>query len=108
MKNFNFSLPTNVHFGRGQIEALPRVIAEHGSRVLLVYGGGSIKKNGLYEQISKLLHDNGIFFQELSGVQPNPRVASVRAGAALCRATTAGRILRGFRPPTCEAAVGSL
>lgn len=85
MKNFNFSLPTNVHFGRGQIEALPRVIAEHGSRVLLVYGGGSIKKNGLYEQISKLLHDNGIFFQELSGVQPNPRVASVRAGAALCR-----------------------
>ncbi len=85
MRNFNFSLPTNVHFGRGQIEALPRAIAEHGSRVLLVYGGGSIKKNGLYEQISKLFEDNGIFFKELAGVQPNPRVASVRAGAALCR-----------------------
>ena len=85
MRNFAFALPTNVHFGRGKIEVLPRAISEYGSRVLLVYGGGSIKKSGLYDQIIKLFEENKIFYKELSGVQPNPRVASVRAGAALCR-----------------------
>ncbi|WP_346353193.1 iron-containing alcohol dehydrogenase [Azotosporobacter soli] len=85
MKNFTFSLPTVVHFGEGQVQTLPQTIRLHGSRVLLVYGGGSIKRSGLYATITGLLQENGIFFQELPGVQPNPRVTSVRAGVALCR-----------------------
>lgn len=85
MKNFNFSLPTQIYFGQGQLAQLPQAIKEHGSRVLLVYGGGSIKRSGLHREISELLQANGIFFCELSGVQPNPRISSVRAGAALCR-----------------------
>lgn len=85
MRNFVFSTPTTILFGKGQLEKLGKEIKKYGSRVLLVYGGGSIKKTGLYDKLTGILTENGIFFQELSGVQPNPRVSSVRAGAALCR-----------------------
>ena len=85
MKNFVLSMPTTILFGKGQMEKLGGEIKKYGSRVLLVYGGGSIKKSGLYDKVIGALKDNGIFFKELSGVQPNPRISSVRAGAALCR-----------------------
>ena len=54
MENFIYSIPTKVFFGRNMLEKLPECILEFGSRVLLVYGGGSIKKTGLYEKILKL------------------------------------------------------
>ena len=82
MKNFILSMPTTILFGKGQMEKLGGEIKKYGSRVLLVYGGGSIKKSGLYDKVIGALKDNGIFFKELSGVQPNPRISSVRAGAA--------------------------
>ncbi|MEG0451417.1 MAG: iron-containing alcohol dehydrogenase, partial [Lysinibacillus sp.] len=63
---------------------LPNVLNEFGKNVLLVYGGGSIKRNGLYDTIQELLGKDFNLF-ELSGVEPNPRVSTVRKGAELCR-----------------------
>lgn len=51
MNNFNFCVPTDIRFGRGQIECLPEELTRYGKRVLLVYGGGSIKTTGLYERV---------------------------------------------------------
>ena len=72
MLNFRYSIPTKIFFGRDQIEVLAKQIKEYGSRVLLVYGGGSIKKSGLYHKIVDLFNHNDISFWELSGVEPNP------------------------------------
>lgn len=83
MENFQFHIPTDIRFGRGQIETLPAVIQALGRRVLLVYGGGSVKRTGLYDMVKDLLRDRKIL--ELSGVAPNPRVDSVREGVRLCR-----------------------
>ena len=85
MLNFNYSIPTKIFFGRDQIEVLAKQIKEYGTRVLLVYGGGSIKKIGLYAKIVEILNQNDINFWELSGVEPNPRITSVRQGIELCK-----------------------
>ena len=52
MNNFVFHAPTKIYFGKGQIENLPEILKEYGENVLLTYGGGSIKKNGIYEKCS--------------------------------------------------------
>lgn len=85
MNSFVFQMPTKVYFGEGQITHLPDELKQLGTKVLLVYGGGSIKKSGLYQKITTLMEQAGIEFAELSGVDPNPRLASVEAGAALCK-----------------------
>jgi len=83
MNNFMYHVYTDVRFGKDQINTLPELIAPLGRKVLLVYGGGSIKKNGIYDKIQELLSDCEVF--ELSGIEPNPKIESVRAGAALCK-----------------------
>lgn len=85
MINFNYSIPTEIFFGKNQIEVLATEIKKYGSRVLLTYGGGSIKKIGLYDKVIAILKNNNIEFRELSGIEPNPRVTSVREGVELCR-----------------------
>lgn len=85
MHNFIYSIPTKVYFGSGQIEHLPAILKPYGTKILLVYGGGSIKKIGLYDKVISLLQDNNISFSELSGVEPNPRVSTVRRGIAICQ-----------------------
>lgn len=85
MLNFNYSIPTKIFFGKGQIEVLGREIKKYGSKVLLTYGGGSIKKNGIYDKATKILKKNGIEFWELGGIEPNPRITSVRDGIKICR-----------------------
>lgn len=85
MKDFNYSIPTKIFFGVDKINVLGSQIKNYGSRVLLVYGGGSIKKNGLYNKVIENLKENNISFWELPGVDPNPRVTSVRKGVDLCR-----------------------
>lgn len=85
MLNFNFQVPTRIIFGRDRIEELGKEILKYGSRVLLVYGGGSIKQIGLYDRVVQVLTSSGISYVELSGVKPNPRISSVREGVKLCR-----------------------
>lgn len=85
MLNFNYNIPTKVFFGEGKIEVLGKQIKKHGSRVLLAYGGGSIKKTGIYDEVVKILRENNIPYYELSGIEPNPRVESVEEGVKICR-----------------------
>lgn len=85
MKNFNFDTVTKILFGQGKVAEMVPEIKAHGSRVLLAYGSGSIKKIGLYDVVVKLLKTNDIEFVELNNIQPNPRMSSVREGVQLCR-----------------------
>lgn len=82
--NFTYNTPTKLIFGKGVIKGLPEVIAGFGKNVLLTYGGGSIKKTGLYDKVKGLLKDFNIV--ELSGIEPNPKYdPSVITGAKLCK-----------------------
>lgn len=86
MENFIFSIPTTAYFGRGQIENLGKAIRHFGgSKVLLAYGGGSVKRNGIHEAAVAQLRKAELDFVELDGIQPNPRVESVNKGIALYR-----------------------
>lgn len=85
MKNFVFHNPVKVLFGRGMLDHLPQELAAFGPKILLVYGGGSIKRTGLYDRVTALLvqADKTVF--ELSGVMPNPRTEKVYEGIDICR-----------------------
>jgi len=86
MDNFIYSIPTTAYFGKGKITILGETIKAHGgSKVLLAYGGGSIKKNGIYEAILEQFGKAGLAHVELSGIQPNPRVESVEEGIGIYR-----------------------
>lgn len=83
MNNFTFKIPTDIRFGKDQIECLPEELEKYGKNVLLVYGGGSIKRNGIYDKLTELLKDFNVY--ELSGIEPNPKLTSVEKGASLCK-----------------------
>ena len=85
MNAFQFQNPTKILFGQGQIEKLGEQVKEFGQKVLLVYGGGSIKKSGLYNRVMDQLNAIGASVYELSGIEPNPRLTSVNKGIELCR-----------------------
>ena len=79
MENFVFHASTEMFFGKDQINNLPDILNRYGKNVLLAYGGGSIKRNGIYDKVLSLLPDFNIF--ELEGIEPNPRIGTVRRGA---------------------------
>ena len=84
MQNFDYMTPTRLLFGKESIVKLPEVMRPLGKRVVLTYGGGSIKKLGLYDRVKELLKDFDII--ELSGIQPNPKYdPSVLEGVRLCK-----------------------
>ena len=86
MNSFTFSYPTKVYFGEGALaQALPGELAKAGQTVMLAYGGGSIKKNGVYDAVMEQLNAAGKRVVELSGIMPNPTYAKVQEGAALAR-----------------------
>ncbi|MBQ3378361.1 MAG: iron-containing alcohol dehydrogenase [Clostridia bacterium] len=92
MQNFDYMTPTRLIFGRDSIEKLPEVIGALGKKVLLTYGGGSIKKMGLYDKVKELLSDFEIY--ELSGIQPNPKYdPSVLDGVKICKEQNIDAIL---------------
>ncbi|RKO63333.1 iron-containing alcohol dehydrogenase [Caldibacillus debilis] len=85
MDSFVFQNPTKLIFGRGQIQALRDEIPKYGKKLLLVYGGGSIKRNGLYDEVMQILKEIGAEVFELPGVEPNPRITTVRKGVDICK-----------------------
>lgn len=85
MINFNYSIPTRIFFGKDKIEVLGEQIKNYGSKVLLVYGSGSIKRNGIYDKVVSIFNENDISFWELPGVEPNPRIDTVKKGADICK-----------------------
>ena len=78
--DFTYSNPTRLHFGKNSLEKLNDELQNFGDNILLTYGGGSIKKTGLYDQIIQILEDNGKNIIELSGVMPNPTSDKLREG----------------------------
>lgn len=84
MQNFDYMTPTRLIFGRDAIAKLPEVMTQFGKKILLTYGGGSIKKIGLYQKVLEIL--KGYDIVELSGIQPNPKYdPSVLDGVRLCK-----------------------
>ena len=107
MENFVFHAPTQIYFGKGEIENLPNILKKYGKNVLLAYGGGSIKKNGIYDKVCELLKDFNI--SELSGIEPNPRIGTVRKGIEICRENNIDVILAvgGGSTIDCSKAIGA-
>ena len=84
MQNFDYMTPTRLIFGRDAIAKLPEMMTQFGKKILLTYGGGSIKKNGLYQKVLEML--KGYDIVELPGIQPNPKYdPSVLDGVRLCK-----------------------
>lgn len=85
MNSFVYDIPVKVYFGENQLGNLGAELKKFGNRVLLTYGGGSIKRSGLYGQITEEIKKAGLELYELSGIEPNPRIDSVRKGAQICK-----------------------
>ncbi|MFW5992465.1 MAG: iron-containing alcohol dehydrogenase, partial [Halanaerobiaceae bacterium] len=85
MENFVFQNKTKIIFGKGTEEQVGNETKEYSKNILLHYGGGSIKKYGLYQKVMESLNDAGINVTELGGVQPNPRLSLVKEGIEICR-----------------------
>lgn len=85
MLDFTYNISTKILFGKNKIQHLGDEIEPYGKKALLVYGGGSIKKTGVYKLVINALRRNALVFHELSGVQPNPRISLVRQGVDICK-----------------------
>ena len=86
MENFVYEYPTKVYFGKGAArQHLSNILSAYGSNVLLAYGGGSIKKNGVYDEIAGILKESGKTVTEFTGIMSNPTWEKVREGAKLAR-----------------------
>ena len=85
MNSFVYNIPTKVYFGENQLGNLGPELRKFGTRVLLTYGGGSIKRIGLYDKVLAELQRAEMEVFELSGIEPNPRIESVRKGVAICK-----------------------
>ncbi|MBB6635207.1 iron-containing alcohol dehydrogenase [Cohnella thailandensis] len=93
MNSFAFQNPTKIIFGQGTVRQLGKEAAAYGNKALLVYGGGSIKKTGLYDQVLSQLKEHGIEAFELAGIEPNPRLSTVHKGIDICRKNGIGFVL---------------
>ena len=85
MNNFIYDVPTKIYFGENAVDNLNTEIKNYGKHVLLCYGGGSIKKSGLYDTVIAQLKKAQCEVFELGGIEPNPRIDSVREGAKICK-----------------------
>lgn len=93
MLNYIHNIPTKILFGKGMISKLAEVLRPFGKNVLLTYGGGSIKKTGLYDKVMDILSDEGFTVTECGGIEPNPRIESVERGVKLCKENSIDVIL---------------
>lgn len=93
MENFEFCNPTRIIFGRGTEARVGAETAVYSRKILLHFGGGSIKKSGLYDRITASLKAAGVEWVELAGVKPNPRLSLVHEGVALCKKHKLGLVL---------------
>ncbi|XOQ51920.1 MAG: Long-chain-alcohol dehydrogenase 2 [Succiniclasticum sp.] len=91
--DFSYCNPTKLYFGEHALEHLPEELKKYGDNVLLVYGGGSIKKNGIYDDVMKVLKETGKNITEISGVMPNPTAAKLKEGVQIARDAKADFIL---------------
>lgn len=85
MNDFTFHNPVKLIFGKNQLSKLQQELPQYGTKVLVVYGSGSIKANGLYDEVMHVLHEIEMEVHEFGGVEPNPRVTTARRAAEICK-----------------------
>lgn len=100
--NFTYYNPTKLYFGGGSVASLRDELPKYGPNIVLVYGGGSIKKNGIYDQVTAILKDCGKNVAEISGVMPNPTLPKVLEGVELCRRHRADFLLAVGGGSVCD------
>lgn len=100
--NFTYCNPTKLYFGKESIKGLNKELPKYGKNVLLVYGGGSIKKSGIYDEIVKILKDNRKEIFEDAGVMPNPTVEKLNEGVDIARKSKADFILAVGGGSVCD------
>lgn len=104
--NFEYCNPTKLYFGKNALNGLSGELEKYGKNVLLVYGGGSIKKNGIYNEVVKILSECGKTVREVSGVMPNPTYAKLLEGAKAAREFNADLILAVGGGSVCDYSKG--
>ncbi len=100
--NFTYCNPTKLYFGKDALDGLNEELPKYGKNVLLVYGGGSIKKNGVYDKVIKILKDNDKNVFEDAGVMPNPTSEKLNEGLARAKAAEADLILAVGGGSVCD------
>ncbi|MDE5765583.1 MAG: iron-containing alcohol dehydrogenase [Clostridia bacterium] len=100
--NFTYCNPTKLYFGKDALDGLNEELPKYGKNVLLVYGGGSIKKNGVYDKVVAILQANGKNIFEDAGVMPNPTADKLSEGIARARAAKADLILAVGGGSVCD------
>ncbi|MFH1593214.1 MAG: iron-containing alcohol dehydrogenase [Candidatus Omnitrophota bacterium] len=93
MNNFIYHVPTRIYFGKGQVKALKGELEGRVKKVLIVTGQGSVKKNGIFDNVQREVRNAKVNFVELSGIKPNPRLKSVYEGIEICRKESVDFIL---------------
>lgn len=100
--NFTYYNPTKLYFGGGSVASLQDELPKYGPNIVLVYGGGSIKTNGIYDQVTAILKDCGKNVAEISGVMPNPTLPKVLEGVEICRRHQADFLLAVGGGSVCD------
>ena len=100
--NFRYCNPTALYFGDNALDYLDDELPKYGENVVLVYGGGSIKKNGIYDEVIEKLKKNGKQVAEIAGVMPNPTLAKLYEGIDIARKHQADFILAVGGGSVCD------
>ncbi|MCI7413136.1 iron-containing alcohol dehydrogenase [Hornefia butyriciproducens] len=100
--NFTYCNPTKLYFGEDSLNNLKTELRKYGNNVVLVYGGGSIKKNGIYDDVLRILTESGKNVAEISGVMPNPTLSKLRAGIEIAREHQADLLLAVGGGSVCD------
>lgn len=100
--NFTYCNPTKLYFGEYSLNNLKTELRKYGNNVVLVYGGGSIKKNGIYDDVLRILTESGKNVAEISGVMPNPTLSKLRAGIEIAREHQADLLLAVGGGSVCD------
>ena len=100
--NFSYCNPTKLYFGENAVQNLGDELKKYGKNVVLVYGGGSIKKNGIYDTVTEILKKAGKDVAEISGVMPNPTLAKLYEGVEIARKHNADLLLAVGGGSVCD------
>lgn len=100
--NFTYANPTKLYFGDESLKSLNIELPKYGKNVILVYGGGSIKKSGLYDEVTAILKANGKTVSEIAGVMPNPTIEKLYEGIKIARKADADLILAVGGGSVCD------
>ena len=100
--NFSYCNPTKLYFGDDSLRFLSEELHKYGPNVVLIYGGGSIKKNGIYEEVTRILQESGKNVAEIAGVMPNPTLAKLYEGIEIARSHHADLLLAVGGGSVCD------